>query len=75
VDYLDREDPTIPSRPAGQRPAPLRDPNAPHFFGGRPMRGTTYSTGNFAISAGFGVFPGLFGVTFVSAFHPFQSVD
>jgi hypothetical protein len=59
-----REDPTIPTRPAGQRPAPLRDPNMPHFFGGA-MRGATYSTGNFAISAGFGAFPGLFGVTLV----------
>ncbi|KAI8578079.1 hypothetical protein K450DRAFT_248922 [Umbelopsis ramanniana AG] len=56
-----REDPTIPTRPPGQRPAPLRDPNSSFF--GAPMRGATYSTGNFAISAGFGVFPGLFGVT------------
>ncbi|KAG2180937.1 hypothetical protein INT43_008517 [Umbelopsis isabellina] len=61
--YDPREDPTIPTRPAGQRPAPLRDPNMPHFFGGA-MRGATYSSGNFAISAGFGAFPGLFGVTF-----------
>ncbi|KAH8550751.1 hypothetical protein BGW37DRAFT_406115, partial [Umbelopsis sp. PMI_123] len=63
------QDPTIPTRPAGQRPAPLRDPNTPHFFGA-PMRGTTYSTGNFAISAGFGVFPGLFGVTFNTRMSP-----
>ncbi|KAI9286628.1 hypothetical protein BC943DRAFT_321085 [Umbelopsis sp. AD052] len=56
-----REDPTIPTRPPGQRPAPVRDPNSSFF--GAPMRGASISTGNFAISAGFGVFPGLFGVT------------
>lgn len=67
----DREDPTIPTRPPGQRPAPLRDPNSSFF--GAPMRGATYSSGNFAISAGFGVFPGLFGVTIVSWSFKFAS--
>ncbi|KAG2220429.1 hypothetical protein INT45_000654 [Circinella minor] len=54
-----RTDPSIPTRPAGQRPPPLRDPNQPgtSFFG-QPFRGTMYNAGsNVAISAGIGLFP------------------
>ncbi|KAI9496283.1 hypothetical protein BDB00DRAFT_758714 [Zychaea mexicana] len=54
-----RNDPSIPTRPAGQRPPPLRDPNTPatSFFG-QPFRGAMYNAGsNVAISAGIGLFP------------------
>ncbi|KAI8369279.1 uncharacterized protein BYT42DRAFT_503076 [Radiomyces spectabilis] len=53
-----REDPSIPTRPAGQRPPPVRDPNRPatSFFG-QPLRGATYNAGNVSIAAGFGLFP------------------
>ena len=62
---LYRTDPSIPTRPAGQRPPPLRDPNQPgtSFFG-QPFRGTMYNAGsNVAISAGIGLFP--LGITLV----------
>ncbi|KAI9268830.1 hypothetical protein BDA99DRAFT_434738 [Phascolomyces articulosus] len=54
-----RTNPSIPTRPAGQRPPPLRDPNQPgtSFFG-QPFRGAMYNAGsNVAISAGIGLFP------------------
>ncbi|ORY96140.1 hypothetical protein BCR43DRAFT_491133 [Syncephalastrum racemosum] len=58
-----RLDPSIPTRPAGQRPAPLRDPNTPaSSIFGQPLRGAAYTAGNVSISAGIGLFP--FGVTF-----------
>ncbi|RUP50248.1 hypothetical protein BC936DRAFT_139870 [Jimgerdemannia flammicorona] len=62
-----RLDTNIPNRPAGQRPAPLRDPNAPahnNFFN-TPFNARPFNS-NFTVSAGFGLFPGLFGVQFVS---------
>ncbi|KAI8098107.1 uncharacterized protein B0P05DRAFT_582470 [Gilbertella persicaria] len=60
-----RTDPSIPTRPAGQRPPPLRDPNRPvtSFFG-QPFGNNTFNRGGVSISAGFGFFP--LGVTFVS---------
>ncbi|KAL1927186.1 hypothetical protein VTP01DRAFT_5149 [Rhizomucor pusillus] len=54
-----RTDPSIPTRPAGQRPPPLRDPNAPatSLFG-QPLRGTMYNAGgNVSFSAGISLFP------------------
>ncbi|KAG1466760.1 hypothetical protein G6F55_000272 [Rhizopus delemar] len=55
-----RMDPSIPTRPAGQRPPPLRDPNRPvnYFFGN-----DTFHRGSMSISAGFGFMP--FGIAFV----------
>ena len=63
LDY--RNDPSIPTRPAGQRPPPLRDPNRPatSFFG-QPFGHSTFNRNGVSISAGFGFFP--LGVTFVS---------
>ena len=59
-----RNDPSIPTRPAGQRPPPLRDPNTPgSSFFGQPFRGM-HTGNNIAISAGIGLFP--FGIAFVS---------
>ncbi|CAN6448005.1 unnamed protein product [Victoria cruziana] len=55
----------IPNRPAGQRPetAPASEPNhfpqQPFGFMGAPMATTRF--GNFTFSAGFGLFPSLFG--------------
>ncbi|KAJ8655323.1 hypothetical protein O0I10_009012 [Lichtheimia ornata] len=57
-----RNDPSIPTRPAGQRPPPLRDPNTPgSSFFGQPFRGM-HTGNNIAISAGIGLFP--FGIAF-----------
>ncbi|KAI8342739.1 hypothetical protein BC941DRAFT_413710 [Chlamydoabsidia padenii] len=58
-----RNDPSIPTRPAGQRPAPLRDPNRPgtSFFG-QNVRGGTYNSRNVTFSGGIGFFP--FGISF-----------
>ncbi|KAI8334089.1 hypothetical protein EDC96DRAFT_17445 [Choanephora cucurbitarum] len=58
-----RNDPSIPTRPAGQRPPPLRDPNRPatSFFG-QPFGHSTFNRNGVSISAGFGFFP--LGVTF-----------
>lgn len=63
-----RNDPSIPTRPAGQRPPPLRDPNRPatSFFS-QPFGNNAFNRGGMSISAGFGFFP--LGVTFVSFFH------
>lgn len=60
-----RNDPSIPTRPAGQRPAPIRDPNRPatSFFS-QPFGNNAFNRGGISISAGFGFFP--VGVTFVS---------
>ncbi|KAI7900768.1 uncharacterized protein BX663DRAFT_516460 [Cokeromyces recurvatus] len=60
-----RNDPSIPTRPAGQRPPPIRDPNRPatSFFG-QPFTGGAFNRGGISISAGFGFFP--LGVTFVN---------
>ncbi|KAL0136066.1 hypothetical protein V8B55DRAFT_1552664 [Mucor lusitanicus] len=60
-----RNDPSIPTRPAGQRPPPIRDPNRPatSFFG-QPFGNNAFNRGGLSISAGFGFFP--LGVTFVS---------
>ncbi|KAI9478780.1 MAG: hypothetical protein EXX96DRAFT_572265 [Benjaminiella poitrasii] len=57
-----RNDPSIPTRPAGQRPPPIRDPNRPatSFFG-QPFGGGPFNRGGISIS-GFGFFP--LGVTF-----------
>ncbi|KAG1314394.1 hypothetical protein G6F64_001494 [Rhizopus arrhizus] len=62
-----RMDPSIPTRPAGQRPPPLRDPNRPvnYFFGN-----DTFHTGSMSISAGFGFMP--FGIAFVKIFQQEQ---
>ncbi|KAL0091427.1 hypothetical protein J3Q64DRAFT_1723595 [Phycomyces blakesleeanus] len=63
-----RNDPSIPTRPAGQRPPPLRDPNMPsHSFFGQPLRGRGFNTGNVAITAGVGFFP--FGIAFNMPFN------
>ncbi|EPB90518.1 hypothetical protein HMPREF1544_02577, partial [Mucor circinelloides 1006PhL] len=58
-----RNDPSIPTRPAGQRPPPIRDPNRPatSFFG-QPFGNNAFNRGGMSISAGFGFFP--LGVTF-----------
>ncbi|KAG2237302.1 hypothetical protein BDF21DRAFT_442930 [Thamnidium elegans] len=58
-----RNDPSIPTRPAGQRPAPIRDPNRPatSFFS-QPFGNNAFNRGGISISAGFGFFP--VGVTF-----------
>ncbi|KAI8985862.1 hypothetical protein BDB01DRAFT_720803 [Pilobolus umbonatus] len=58
-----REDPSIPTRPAGQRPPPLRDPNRPatSFFS-QPFGNSAFNRGGMSISAGFGFFP--LGITF-----------
>ncbi|OZJ03166.1 hypothetical protein BZG36_04063 [Bifiguratus adelaidae] len=62
----DSKDPrdSIPSRPPGQRPTPLRDPNRPahSFFAASPFHAHGYAGSNFSVTAGFGFFPGLFGV-------------
>jgi hypothetical protein len=60
-----RNDPSIPTRPAGQRPPPLRDPNRPatSFFS-QPFGNNAFNRGGMSISAGFGFFP--LGVTFVT---------
>ncbi|ORE12029.1 RING/U-box [Rhizopus microsporus var. microsporus] len=58
-----RTDPSIPTRPAGQRPPPLRDPNRPaNYFFNQPFGSNTFHRGGMSISAGFGIIP--FGVTF-----------
>ncbi|KAI9320882.1 hypothetical protein BX666DRAFT_1827778, partial [Dichotomocladium elegans] len=58
-----RNDPSIPTRPPGQRPPPLRDPNVPRSsFFHQPFRGTMHGGGNISVSAGIGLFP--FGITF-----------
>ncbi|KAI7861839.1 hypothetical protein BDF14DRAFT_1863411 [Spinellus fusiger] len=58
-----RNDPSIPTRPAGQRPPPLRDPNTPNSsFFAQPLRGRAFNAGNVTISAGVGLFP--FGIAF-----------
>ncbi|CAO3644445.1 unnamed protein product [Cunninghamella blakesleeana] len=57
-----RNDPSIPTRPAGQRPPPIRDPNRPHTsFFGQGMRGNTYYNSTFS-TASIGIFP--FAVSF-----------
>lgn len=60
-----RNDPSIPTRPAGQRPPPIRDPNRPatSFFS-QPFGNNAFNGGGMSISAGFGFFP--MGVRFVS---------
>ncbi|KAI8890228.1 hypothetical protein K501DRAFT_237196 [Backusella circina FSU 941] len=53
-----RKDPSIPTRPAGQRPAPLHDPNRPvttSFFS-QPFGNNAFNRGQFSVS-GFGFFP------------------
>ncbi|KAI9006699.1 hypothetical protein CLU79DRAFT_779509 [Phycomyces nitens] len=63
-----RNDPSIPTRPSGQRPPPLRDPNLPsHSFFGQPLRGRTFNTGNVTIAADVGLFP--FGMAFNMRFN------
>ncbi|SAM00653.1 hypothetical protein [Absidia glauca] len=59
-----RNDPSIPTRPAGQRPPPLRDPNRPgtSFFGQNARGGATYNSRNVTFSGGIGLFP--FGISF-----------
>eukprot|EP00245_Coleochaete_scutata_P006158 TRINITY_DN20346_c0_g1_i1.p1 TRINITY_DN20346_c0_g1~~TRINITY_DN20346_c0_g1_i1.p1 ORF type:complete len:234 (-),score=41.40 TRINITY_DN20346_c0_g1_i1:655-1356(-) len=61
--------PDIPSRPQGQRPEAVRLPNAQYpngfnFFAGAagPFVGAQF--GNFTLSAGFGLFPSLFGLQY-----------
>ncbi|KAI8060830.1 hypothetical protein BC940DRAFT_311198 [Gongronella butleri] len=57
-----RNDPSIPTRPAGQRPPPLRDPNRPNTsFFGQNMRGA-YHSRNVTFTGGIGFFP--FGISF-----------
>ncbi|RUS22428.1 hypothetical protein BC937DRAFT_89244 [Endogone sp. FLAS-F59071] len=58
-----RFDTNIPNRPAGQRPAPLRDPNAPaqNTIFNTPFNARPFNS-NFTVSAGFGLFP--FGIQF-----------
>ncbi|KAI7893789.1 uncharacterized protein EV154DRAFT_132561 [Mucor mucedo] len=53
-----RNDPSIPTRPAGQRPPPIRDPNRPatSFFS-QPFGNNAFNGGGVSISAGFGFFP------------------
>lgn len=65
INSKSRNDPSIPTRPAGQRPAPIRDPNRPatSFFS-QPFGNNAFNRGGISISAGFGFFP--VGVTFVS---------
>lgn len=60
-----RNDPSIPTRPAGQRPPPLHDPNRPatSFFG-QPFGPNVFTRRSMPISASFGFFP--LGVAFVS---------
>ncbi|CAO3600150.1 unnamed protein product [Absidia cylindrospora] len=64
-----RDDPSIPTRPAGQRPPPLQDPNRPRtsFFGQNNWgsTSTTYNSHNVSFSGGIGFFP--FGISFVSS--------
>ncbi|ORX62191.1 hypothetical protein DM01DRAFT_1403880 [Hesseltinella vesiculosa] len=57
-----RNDPSIPTRPAGQRPPPLRDPNRPNtsFFGQNMRSG--YHSRNVNFAGGIGFFP--FGISF-----------
>ncbi|KAG0765760.1 hypothetical protein G6F57_004295 [Rhizopus arrhizus] len=58
-----RTDPSIPTRPAGQRPPPLRDPNRPaNYFFNQPFGNSAFHRGGMSISAGFGMMP--LGVTF-----------
>ncbi|ORZ09226.1 hypothetical protein BCR42DRAFT_423998 [Absidia repens] len=58
-----RHDPSIPNRPAGQRPPPLQDPNRPRTsFFGQNNWGTTYNSHNVTFSGGIGFFP--FGISF-----------
>ncbi|ORZ08442.1 hypothetical protein BCR42DRAFT_425145 [Absidia repens] len=63
-----RNDPSIPTRPAGQRPPPLRDPNRPGttFFGQNP-RGGTYNSRNVTFTGGIGLFP--LGISFNFPFN------
>jgi E3 ubiquitin-protein ligase RNF5 len=63
--FIYRTDPSIPTRPAGQRPPPLRDPNRPaNYFFNQPFGNSAFHRGGMSISAGFGMMP--LGVTFVS---------
>ena len=57
----------IPNRPQGQRPEPIRHPNhhpAFNFMAGPTGPFATAQIGNFTLSAGFGLFPALFGLQF-----------
>jgi len=64
--------PNIPNRPAGQRPQPERQANFANFgnqFGGGIGGGFNGGFGQpqqFHFSAGFGLFPSMFGLQFVS---------
>ncbi|KAI9307485.1 hypothetical protein BJ944DRAFT_157953 [Cunninghamella echinulata] len=58
-----RTDPSIPTRPAGQRPPPLRDPNRPYTsIFGQGIRGNNYNYNSTFTSASIGIFP--FGISF-----------
>lgn len=59
--------PEIPHRPPGQRPEPARASHAHASFGFMGMPAGPYASaqlGNFTVSAGFGLFPSLFGLQF-----------
>ena len=61
--------PGIPNRPAGQRPQPERQANFANFgnqFGGGFNAGFGHPHQQFHFSAGFGLFPSMFGLQFVS---------